>query len=82
MARLWISFKINERQLKAKTDTWEVWSLDEASHIGQVRWYSPWRKYSFFPASETVWEQDCLRNIAEFIEAETSKHRKGRRAFS
>jgi len=81
MTRVWISFKLNDRRLKAKTDIWEVWSLDEASHIGQVRWYSPWRKYCFFPSSQTVWEQDCLRHIAEFIESETTKHRKGKRAF-
>lgn len=81
VTRVWISFRLNDRAPKHKTDTWEVWSLDEASHIGQVRWYAPWRKYGFFPSSYTVWEQDCLRFIAEFIEQETEKHRKGRRAF-
>jgi hypothetical protein len=82
MSKIWVSFKLNDRKLKAKTDTWDVWSLDEASHLGQVRWYGPWRKYCFFPgAATTVFEQDCLRHIAEFIESETTKHRKGRRSF-
>ncbi|MBZ5700289.1 MAG: hypothetical protein LAN84_00420 [Acidobacteriia bacterium] len=90
MTRVWISFKLNDRRLKAKTDTWEVWSLDvvevlhertdEVSHLGQIRWYSGWRKYCFFPAAQIVFEQDCLRHIADFIESETAKHRKGRRA--
>lgn len=79
--RVWIGFSPNVRGLKAKTDTWEVWSLDEANHLGQVRWYSPWRKYCFFPGHDTVWEQDCLRFVAEFVESETEKHRKGKRAF-
>lgn len=81
VTRVWISFKLNDRRLKAKTDTWEVWSLDEAMHLGQIRWLSPWRKYCFFPASETIWEEDCLRFVAEFIESETEKHRKGKRSF-
>jgi hypothetical protein len=81
VTRVWVSFKLNDRRLKAKTDTWEVWSLDEASHLGQIRWYAPWRKYCFFPAGECVFEQDCLRHVAEFIESETTKHRKGKRAF-
>lgn len=81
MNRVWVSFKINERRLKAKTDTWEVWNLDQAIHLGQIRWHPPWRKYCFFPAGECVFEQDCLRHIAEFIESETVKHRKGKRAF-
>lgn len=82
MTRVWIRFHLNERPANRKTDTWEIWSLDEASHIGQIRWYAPWRKYCFFPASQSVWEQDCLRFVAEFVEAETVKHRKGKRAFS
>lgn len=77
-----ISFSLNDRSSKKKTDTWEVWRLDEASHVGQVRWESPRRKYCFFPSSGTAWDEDCLRTIAEFIESETEKKRKGKRAFS
>jgi hypothetical protein len=78
----WVSFKINDRRLCAKTDTWEVWDVHEASHLGQVRWYSPWRKYCFFPDSNTIWEEDCLRTIAVFLEWETKKHRAGKRSFA
>ena len=81
MSPSYISFKLNDRQISHKTNTWEVWSLDEASHLGQVRWYSPWRKYCFFPASGTIWEEVCLRDVAVFLEWETKKHRAGRRAF-
>jgi hypothetical protein len=77
----WISFKLNDRRLKARTDTWEVWNAAEASHLGQVRWFSPWRKYCFFPAGGTVFEEVCLRDLAEFVESQTLQHRKGRRAF-
>jgi hypothetical protein len=81
-----ITFQLNDRSLGKKTDVWEVWRRNEASlrltsHAGQVRWHSPWRRYCFFPSAGTVWEQDCLRSIAEFIESETAKHRKGKRAF-
>jgi hypothetical protein len=40
-----VSFRLNDRRLNAKTDTWEVWSLGDARYIGQVRWHSPRRKY-------------------------------------
>jgi hypothetical protein len=78
---VWITFKPNDRRLKAKTDTWEVWSMDGTSHVGQIRWWSSWRKYCFFPKPETVFEQDCLRLIADFVEEKTAVHRKGKRAF-
>lgn len=81
-ARVPVSFSLNDRSSGKKTDTWEVWRLDDASHVGQVRWNSPRRKYSFFPSSGTAWDEDGLRFIAGFIEAETAKQRKGKRAFA
>ena len=78
-AKACLGFWRNDRSPKKKTDSWEVWGLTDARHIGQVRWHS--RKYCFFPASGTRMEQDHLRSVAEFIESETVKHRKGKRAF-
>jgi hypothetical protein len=66
---------------KRKTDSWEVWSLDDGRHIGRVRWYSQWRRYCFFPSSGIACDPDCLRSIAQFLEGETAAHRKGKRAF-
>jgi hypothetical protein len=78
-AKACVSFRRNDHSPKKKTDSWEVWSLGDARYIGQVRWYS--RKYCFFPASGIALDQDCLRSIAELVESETEKHRKGKRAF-
>jgi hypothetical protein len=79
----WVSFKLEEpRRRELKTDMWHVWNLSESAHLGTVKWYGPWRKYAFFPAAATLYEQDCLRDIAGFVESETVKHRKGKRAFS
>lgn len=81
MTPKWVSFQLEERRFGAKTDLWYVWSLKEpAAHLGVVKWFGAWRKYAFFPAVQTLFEQDCLRDIAEFIEQETVKQRKGRRA--
>jgi hypothetical protein len=78
----WVSFKLEEpRRRELKTDVWHVWNLSESAHLGTVKWYGPWRKYAFFPAAETLYEQDCLRDIAAFVESETLQHRKGKRAF-
>jgi hypothetical protein len=58
-----------------KTKRWAVMPKDGSERIGSVSWYAPWRKYCFFPRPETVYEQDCLRDLARFCEAETTKHR-------
>jgi hypothetical protein len=44
-----------------------------------VRWYGKWRQYAFFPMPNTVFERQCLRDIANFCEAKTRERRQARR---
>lgn len=69
----WIEFdlfKAGER-----TSIWLVRSKENGFTLGFVKWYGPWRKYAYFPNSDTVYEETCNRDIADFIENETKKHR-------
>ena len=43
-------------------------------HVGDVYWGPGWRRYVFAPGS-AIFEQDCLRDIAAFIEARTSEQK-------
>lgn len=54
-----------------KTECWSVQSKETGDLLGDVRWWSAWRRYSFWPADHTVFEQTCLRDIANFIEDRT-----------
>ncbi len=76
-----VSFRRNDRAREKKTDSWEVWSLRDARHVGRVRWQSQRRRYCFFASAGSALDRDCLIAIGEFIESETAKHRKGKRAF-
>lgn len=51
-----------------KTKTFDVVNKDNSSYIGQIKWFGSFRKYSFFPAENCVFEQTCLRDIAKFME--------------
>ncbi len=70
----WIRFE--ELPPAPKTKRWAVISKDQEITIGAVTWFGPWRKYCFHPEMGTVFEQVCLREIADFCESETLKHRK------
>jgi hypothetical protein len=35
--------------------------------IGEIKWYGAWRKYSFFPQPNTVYENTCMQDIINFI---------------
>ncbi len=60
-----ISLGIREGQ---KTERWNIETKEDEDLLGEVRWFGRWRRYAFFPASLCVFEQTCLREIADFIE--------------
>lgn len=35
--------------------------------LGEIRWYGSWRQYVFFPAPQTIWNPECLRDVNECI---------------
>jgi len=71
----WIEFVPTMQDPKKKTKLWFVDIKDTVECLGKIKWFSRWRKYCFFPFPDTVYEKDCLRDIAEFTENETKKHK-------
>lgn len=69
----WIRF--DEYQGPGVTKIWRVCARENGQPLGTIRWLARWRKYCFFPGPETVFEQDCLRDIAGFIEQQTNLHK-------
>jgi hypothetical protein len=76
----WITFRWIRNSESGKTQGWEVVNTDNSSLLGYVEWFGRWRKYAFRPLSLTFYEQDCLREIAEFVELQTTMHRSAQRA--
>lgn len=64
---------------KPKTETWFVLNKYDNIHLGWIGWFSRWRKYAFSPKPNTVYEEDCLRDIAEFCVLMTKQHKNMRR---
>lgn len=44
--------------------------------LGEIKWHAHWRRYALFPGFGTVFEQDCLRTIADHCQRKTQDHRK------
>lgn len=72
MKRSFISFVYEGLSTSGKTKTWSVMDSDESFYLGHIKWYGHWRGYAFFPSqgTETMYEQKCLREIADFLEEE------------
>lgn len=71
----WIWFIEAGKSESGKTHRWNVITQDGSIPLGQVRWYSPWRKYAFFPEDATLFEIQCLRDIATFLEEQMAYHK-------
>lgn len=50
----------------AKTKRIEIFS-HWGSQIGVIRWYTPWRKYCFYPFDSTIFDVTCLQTIQNKI---------------
>jgi hypothetical protein len=77
MAKSWISFEERMVEDRKRTREWLVKPTysEERRGLGEIRWYAPWRRYCFYPYVGTVFEEKCLRNIAEFCEQQTQEQR-------
>ena len=60
----------------SKTKIFAVVAKEIEDTIGYVRFYPRWRKYVFAPRNMTLYEENCMRAIASFVEGETRAWRK------
>ncbi len=73
----WVTEYLNIIQLpqdpKRRTSLWIVRTKYDET-LGNIHWFY-WRKYVFAPVPGCVFESDCLRDIAQFIEERTNDQR-------
>jgi hypothetical protein len=58
-----------------KTKMWEVTATASDEVLGRILFHGAWRKFVFSPYDNTIFDHSCLREIADFSEAETKKWR-------
>lgn len=61
-----VFLQFTQQQSKGKTNIWRVGCND--AYLGIVKWYSGWRRYTFFPESNTLFDSNCLKEITSFID--------------
>jgi hypothetical protein len=73
-----IEIRLCPQNPKRKTQTWFVFPKHATYPLGRIYWWSAWRCYCFVPEGRTVYEQKCLREIADFCEAQTNARKAAR----
>lgn len=71
---IWIVFQSEyleiqkEKIVNRKTPIYHIWSIKNKCHIGEIKWFSRWRKYCLYPDLDTIWDEKCIKDILEFLE--------------
>lgn len=50
-----------------KTNTYVVRNKESETVLGIIKWYGPFRQYSFFPEPDMVFEKTCLTDLSNFL---------------
>jgi len=72
--------KIEEQESLFKTKVFRVININADLAIADIKWYSPWRQYCFFPYYNSVYSKGCLEDINNFIQQLMNKRRKDKEA--
>lgn len=75
----WI--KADELAKGGVTKRFHISALQGGMSLGIVKWHPGWRRFAFFPNPNTLYESECLRDLAEFCETETAKRKEERKAM-
>lgn len=72
----WIEFILQPKDEKRKTDIYFVNNKQNQVFLGRISWHGGFRKYSFFPAENLVFESQCLQDITDFLNYLTEQRKK------
>lgn len=74
-----LTFELQPRGDRARrTERWTVVAQEEV-RLGEVRWYAPWRRYTFHPDADMVFDAECLTTLAEFCAKQTQQRKEDRK---
>lgn len=59
-----------------KTEIWNVLSKSNEFILGQIKWFTKWRQYCFFPSPHTVFNPDCMSDISRVIRELMNRRKK------
>lgn len=70
----YVTFEKHPQDPKRKTGTWDVIALN-GMKLGEIKWFTSWRCYAFYPKADTIFEQQCLRDLGAFCEIQTKEQK-------
>lgn len=73
-----LSFELQPKPTGRRTEIWTV--VDGGEYrLGEVRWWAAWRRYTFHPDADTLYDPSCLIRIAHFCTEQTQQRKAARK---
>src|SRR3989338_9236567 len=60
----YLKFKFKGMSKSGKTELWIVHSKKNGEALGLIQWYSRWRCYALLPLKDTLFNDECLKDIS------------------
>lgn len=60
-------------------EAWRVEAREDEIELGYIKFYPRWRKFAFYPLNDTLFEADCLHDIANFCKKRSIEFRATKR---
>lgn len=69
--------EFKEIPFQGNTKKYMVLNISGELIIGSIRFYPQWRRYVFFPETDTLFDSKCMNEITRFLEdlMEDRKHK-------
>jgi len=64
-----------------KTRIWRIFNFHHNQVVGWIKWYGGFRRYCFYTEEAAIYDNDCLRLVADFLE-EQMKARKPAKQYT
>lgn len=71
----YVKFVFARKSPTGKTNIWDVVNKENQVLLGEISFWGGWHSYVFSPKVDMIFEKQCLRDIADFCEAQTKFQR-------
>lgn len=71
----WIEIFEQTKPKPKKTKIFIVRNKEYGTELAIIKWNGGYRKYALYPLIETWFEEECLKEIAKFLEKISKEHK-------
>lgn len=61
-------YVLKEELPTRKTPKYYIFNNNGVDILGEIKWFSSWRKFCFYPSEATIWDSKCLNDVMTLLD--------------